>query len=126
MKRIPWASILAIAAVAVCASGAGASGPPTAGKPPAQVSGTETNPALLWQNEITGKVLSVKGTTAQLETRKQRTVELDVSVAIEMHRVNAFKAGAFITAVGIYDAKGVFHAQAIFRAKSMPSWPLDR
>ena len=130
MKRIFSASILAIAAFAIGASGAGAAGTPprpAAQKPQPVVTGAESNPAVSWGNQVTGKVLSVEGTTAQLAIRGGRGVELDASVAVQEHRVNALKAGAFITAVGAYDAKGVFHAQAIFRAKSSPSaWPRDK
>lgn len=130
MKRTFSAGILATAALAICASSAGAADTqrrPAAQKPQPVVAVAQSNPAVLWGSQITGKVLSVEGTTAQLAIRGDRAVELDASVAVEEHRVNALKAGSFITAVGVYDAKGVFHAQAIFRAKSSPSaWPRDK
>jgi hypothetical protein len=129
MNRILSASILAIAAGGIFAGAAGAGGqrPSTARTAQPAVTWAQTDPALLWKDEVTGKVLSVTGTTAQLEIRNERTIDLDASVAIEQHKVNALKAGAFITAVGAYDGKGVFHARAIFRAKSLPSaWPADR
>lgn len=130
MKRILWAGISAIAAMVICASGSGAAGSqqrPTAQKPQPDAAWAENNPASSWRNRVTGKVLSVAGTTAQLAIRQERSIELDASVAIQEHKVNAFKAGAFITAVGAYDTKGVFHARAIFRAKSLPSaWPPDK
>ena len=130
MKRILGAGILAIAAIVVGASGTGAAGGwrrPAAQKPQPATTWAENDPAPPWINQVTGKVLSVEGTTARLEIRPERSIELDASVAIQKHKVNAFRAGAFITAVGAYDAKGVFHARAIFRAKSLPSaWPPDR
>lgn len=129
MKRIPWTSISAIAAMVICASGSGAAGNqrPMAQRPQPDTAWAESNPASSWRSRVTGKVLSVAGTTAQLEIRQERSIELDASVAIQEHKVNAFKAGAFITALGAYDTKGVFHARAIFRAKTLPSaWPPDR
>ena len=130
MKRIFSASMVAIAVFAIGASGTVAAGTqprPAVQKPQPVITGAESNPAVLWGNQVTGKVLSVEGTTAQLAIRGNRTVELDAAVAVREHRVNALKPGAFITAVGAYDPKGVFHAQAIFRAKGSPSaWPRDK
>lgn len=80
-----------------------------------------------WKNEVTGRVLAVKESRLQLETREKRVVEVDATSAIKSHRVNALGVGSFITVTGAYDAKGVLHGQAIQRAKkSVAAWAADR
>jgi hypothetical protein len=94
---------------------------PTSAHPPINSAGDA------WGHGVTGKVLNVKGSLLQVETRDKRTVNVDAAPAIKSHRVNALVPGAYITAWGAYDSKSVLQAQTIQRAKRSPAaWPPDR
>jgi hypothetical protein len=83
--------------------------------------------AARWEHRVSGKVISVKDTQLQLETREKRSLQIDAGAAIKSNRVNNYYRGGLITVYGAYDAKGVLHAQSIQRAKNLPSaWPVDR
>jgi hypothetical protein len=80
-----------------------------------------------WEHRLSGKVLSLKGTMVEIETRDKRTVAVDAAPAIDSHRAYVFAVGALITAFGSYDQNGVLHAQGVVRAKRLPvAWPEDR
>jgi len=80
-----------------------------------------------WEHRLSGKIVSLKGTMVQVETRDKRTVEVDVAPAIKSHRAHVLAVGGLITAFGSYDQKGVLRAKAVSRAKRLPvAWPEDR
>lgn len=80
-----------------------------------------------WEHRLSGKVVSLKGTMVEIETRDKRTVTVDAAPAIDSHRAYVLEVGAPITAFGSYDPKGVLHAKGVFRAKRLPvAWPEDR
>jgi hypothetical protein len=80
-----------------------------------------------WEHRLSGKILNLKGSTVEIETRDKRTVEVDAAPAIKSHRAYVLAVGGLITAFGSYDAKGVLHAKGISRAKRLPvAWPEDR
>lgn len=96
------------------------------GQQPQGAAAATNDNAGIWEHQLTGKIRSVKGSQLEVETREKRPVEVDAETAIKSRRSNALSVGAFITAVGAYDAKGVFHAQTIQRAKnSSKAWPAD-
>jgi hypothetical protein len=80
-----------------------------------------------WEHRLSGKILSLKGTMVQVETRDKRTVEVDAEPAIKSHRAYVLAVGGLITAFGSYDQAGVLHANGVSRAKRLPvAWPEDR
>jgi hypothetical protein len=80
-----------------------------------------------WEHRLSGKVVSLKGTMVEIETRDKRTVAVDAAPAFDSHRAYVVAVGAPITAFGSYDSKGVLHAKGVARAKRLPiAWPEDR
>jgi hypothetical protein len=80
-----------------------------------------------WEHRLSGKVVSLKGTMVEIETRDKRTVTVDAAPAFDSHRAYVLAVGALITAFGSYDQKGVLHAKGVTRAKRLPvAWPEDR
>jgi len=89
--------------------------------------GLEDTAAFSWEHRLSGRILSLKGTMVEIETRDKRTVEVDAEPAIRSHRAYVLTVGALITAFGSYDQKGVLLAKGITRAKRLPvAWPEDR
>ncbi|HWX79424.1 MAG TPA: hypothetical protein VNZ02_05020 [Steroidobacteraceae bacterium] len=87
----------------------------------------EQTAAFSWEHRLSGKVVSLKGTMLEIETRDKRTVAVDAAPAIDSHRAYVLAVGALITAFGSYDQKGVLHAKGVTRAKRLPAaWPEDR
>lgn len=119
--RCLLACIFTVILASASSRGAVASGPP----PQGAAAATNDN-AGIWEHQLTGRIRTVKGSQLEVETRDKRSVEVDAATAINSRRTNVLSAGGFITAVGAYDAKGVFHAQTIQRAKnSSKAWPAD-
>ena len=80
-----------------------------------------------WEHRLSGKIVSLKGSLLEMETRDKRTVQVDAAPAIKSHRAHVLVVGGMITAFGSYDTKGVLHAKGISRAKRLPvAWPQDR
>jgi hypothetical protein len=120
--RLFLACIFTMILASASSRGAEASGP----QPQGAAAASNDN-AGIWEHQLSGRILSAKGSQLEVETRDKRSVEVDAATAINSHRTNVLSAGGFITAVGAYDAKGVFHAQTIQRAKnSTKTWPADR
>jgi hypothetical protein len=87
----------------------------------------EDTAVFTYEHRLSGKIVSLKGTTIEIETRDGRTVEVDVAPAIKSHRAYVLAVGGPITAFGSYDQKGVLHAKGVSRAKRLPvAWPEDR
>lgn len=80
-----------------------------------------------FEHRLSGRIVSLKGTTLEVETRDKRTVLVDAAPAIQSHRAYVLAVGGLVTAFGSYDQKGVLHAKGISRAKRLPvAWPEDR
>lgn len=78
-------------------------------------------------SEVTGTLLTVRGSLLTLRTRTGKLVQVDDSDAARHERIGDLVAGKPFNARGKYDAAGVLHAVAIVRAKpSEASWPADR
>jgi hypothetical protein len=89
--------------------------------------GFEETAVFSWEHRLSGKVVGLKGTMVEIETRDKRSVEVDAAPAIKSHRAYVLEVGGLITAFGSYDQKGVLHAKGISRAKRLPvAWPEDR
>lgn len=79
-----------------------------------------------YEHRMSGRILSLRGTTIEIETRDKRTVQVDVAPAIKSHRAYVLVVGGPVTAFGSYDQKGVLHAKGVSRAKRLPAaWPQD-
>jgi hypothetical protein len=105
-----------LTAAALCQAGIGADKPAPLSKE-----------AAMWAHRISGKIITIKGSQLQVETREKHTVSVDASAAVKNRRVNPYLQGSMATIYGTYDARGVLHAQSIQRAKNLPSsWPPDR
>ena len=77
--------------------------------------------------EIYGKIQSVKGTMATLQTRTGTLVQVDAKPAIAADRSVTLIVGHAIDVKGTLDKAGVLHAETIQRAKdSTAIWPADR
>jgi hypothetical protein len=78
-------------------------------------------------NEVTGKLLTIRGSFLTLRTRTGKLVRIDDSYAVRHERTGDLVAGKPFNVRGKYDTDGVLHAVAIIRVKpSETSWPADR
>jgi Domain of unknown function (DUF5666) len=78
-------------------------------------------------HDFYGTVRSVNGSQFTLETRTERTIQVDATTALETSRGLAPAAGRTVGVHGAFDNKGVLHAELLFRAKnSSAMWPADR
>ncbi len=78
-------------------------------------------------HEVTGTLVTVKGSRLTLRTRTGSVVRVDDSDARRRERSAVLVLGEAFYVMGTYDATGVLHAAAIVRAKrSQATWPADR
>jgi hypothetical protein len=78
-------------------------------------------------NEVTGKLVAIKGSYLTLITRSGKMVRVDDALAVRGERSSLLIVGEAFSAQGKYDAAGILHAAAILRAKPSPAtWPPDR
>jgi len=85
------------------------------------------NPADKGVHDFYGTVRSVNGSQFTIETRTERTIHVDATMALETSRGLAPVAGRAVGVHGAFDNKGVLDAELLFRAKnSSAMWPADR
>lgn len=78
-------------------------------------------------NQLTGLLITARGSNLQLRTRVGKIVVVDASEAIRRERTGDLVKGEPFNVRGKYDASGVMRAVYIVRAKpSQSSWPPDR
>jgi hypothetical protein len=78
-------------------------------------------------HQITGMLVTIRGSMLTLRSRTGKTVLVDDSYAVRHERSSDLVAGEPFTVRGAYDASGILHAAAIVRAKpSQSAWPPDR
>jgi hypothetical protein len=78
-------------------------------------------------HEIYGTIRSIEGDRVTIETRAQKTIQVDLKPAIEAHRSVVPVVGRSLQVRGTLDSKGVLHATMAQRAKDSPAlWPDDK
>jgi hypothetical protein len=79
------------------------------------------------EHQVSGVVLKIEGDRLTIQTRTNKTVEIDATEAKSSLRYSAVvPVGASVVAVGYYE-NGVLHAVLVWRSKRLPAtWPPDR
>jgi len=79
------------------------------------------------EHRVSGVVLKIDGDHLTIQTRSNKTVEIDATEAKRSLRYSAvIPIGDSVVTVGSYDAQGVMHAVLVSRIKRSPAtWPPD-
>ena len=79
------------------------------------------------EHQVSGVVLKIDGNRLTIQTRTNKTVEIDATEAkASFHYSVVIPVGDAVVAVGSYDANGVMHAAIVYRTKRSPTtWPPD-
>ena len=81
---------------------------------------------LIAPRQVSGTLLAIDGTTLTLLTRMSRTVQVDVTLAIESKQVAKLVVGQPYTALGDSGTTGILRAVSVTRAKrGSGAWPDD-
>jgi hypothetical protein len=80
------------------------------------------------EHQVSGVVLKIEGDRLTIQTRSNKTVEIDAAAAKKsLHYSAVIPIGEGVLAAGSYDAQGVLQAVYVYRMKrSSATWPPDR